>query len=84
MRAGVEVSHENEWVAVVTAIPSILGTGDTFDEAITNLVSAARKYAFNWNDYLFRAPNHKANLGFVLTVMRLDNDALRDWLTPPQ
>ncbi|GAB2463089.1 hypothetical protein [Xylanimonas ulmi] len=77
----VEVFHEGEWVAVVGTIPSVVGTGATRDEAISNLVSAARQCAFDWNDHLRHAPNHAGNRGFVQVVTCRDDDALRDWLT---
>ncbi|GAB2455364.1 hypothetical protein [Xylanimonas ulmi] len=78
---GVAVFCEGEWTAVVKAIPSVVGTGGTRDEAMSDLVSAAREYAFDWNSHLRHAPNHVGNRRFVRIVVDCDDDALRDWLT---
>ena len=77
----VQVFHEGEWGAFVPAVPSISATGDTFDEVIDDLVSAAREYADDWNDHLRHAPNHADHWGFVQVVMLSDDAELRDWLS---
>ena len=72
---------EHEWGAYIPAIASVSATGDTFDAAIDDLISAAREYADDWNDHLRHAPNHTDNWGFVQIVTLSDDDALRAWFT---
>lgn len=54
--------------------------GETFDEALDELVDALREYAVDWADHLRHAPNHADNWGLV-QIIDLSTDAqLKDWL----
>ena len=72
---------EHEWWATVGDIPSITATGDDFDTAVVDLISAVREYAFDWNNDLRLYPNHADNWGFVQIVSLSTDAQLRDWLT---
>ena len=41
----------------------IAADGETFDEALDEMVSALREYAEEWADHLRHAPNHEQELG---------------------
>jgi len=74
--------EDGEWNAFVPRIPSISATGDSFEELVTDLVTATREYADDWNDHLKSALNHSDNWGFVQVVILSDDNQLRDWLVP--
>ncbi|RXR21559.1 prevent-host-death protein [Oerskovia turbata] len=81
LRPDTQVLSENgEWSAYIPSIPSISATGDTLDEVVEDLVSAAREYAVDWNDHLRHAPNHADNWGFVQVVLLSDDEQLSAWL----
>ena len=53
----------------------------TFEEAITEMASALREYAEDWQDHLLHAPNHRANWGLVQLITLSSDEQLREWLT---
>ena len=64
----------------VVARPAHRGGRRTFDEAIDDLVQAAREYAEDWNDHLLLAPNHRGNWGLVQLVELSTVEQLRNWV----
>lgn len=67
------------WAAFVPDVPTH-GEGDTFDDAIDDLIAALREYVDDWNDRLHRAPNQGHLRPLVQLVELSDDDELRAWL----
>ncbi|MGH8828716.1 MAG: prevent-host-death protein [Jiangellaceae bacterium] len=67
------------WSAVLPGVPAH-GDGDTFADAIDDLILALREYAEDWNARLYRAPNHRSNRAVVELVELSDDEQLRDWI----
>lgn len=76
------VAEGGGWAAMLPGLP-IHGEGDTFDEAITDLVQALREYAEDWNDRLLHAPNHRGNWDVAEIAELADDEQLRTWLLEP-
>jgi predicted RNase H-like HicB family nuclease len=78
-----QVIHEaGGWSAFIPGLP-IAADGETFEEAITDMTSALREYAHDWQDHLHGAPNHRGNWGLVQLISLSDDDQLREWLRGP-
>jgi len=78
------VIHEaGGWSVFIPGLP-IAADGETFEEAITDMVEALREYARDWQDHLHGAPNHRDNWGLVQLISLSDDDQLRDWLRGPE
>lgn len=75
----VVVAEAGGWSAFVPGLP-IAGDGDTFDDAVSDLVLALREYAEDWNDHLLSAPNHRENWGLVQLVELSTDEQLREWV----
>ncbi|RKT83481.1 Antitoxin of toxin-antitoxin, RelE / RelB, TA system [Saccharopolyspora antimicrobica] len=73
------VSEADGWSVFIPGLP-VAADGDTFDEAIDEMVVALREYADDWHDRLLDAPNHRENWGLVQLVSLSDDEQLRDWL----
>jgi predicted RNase H-like HicB family nuclease len=67
------------WAAVLPGLP-VAGEGDTFDEAVDDLIEALREYADDWNARLYRAPNHRRHRAVVALVEVSNDDQLREWI----
>ena len=67
-------------VSFIPGLP-VAADGETFDEAITEMVAALREYAEDWQDHLLHAPNHRDNWGLMQMISLSSDDQLRDWLT---
>ena len=67
------------WSAVLPGLP-VAGEGDTFDEAIDDLIEALREYAEDWNARLYRAPNHRGHRAVVELVELSNDEQLREWI----
>ena len=79
----VVVREGGGWAAMLPGLP-IHGEGDTFDEAIGDLLVAIRDYAEDWNDHLLKADNHRENWD-VAQIGELATDAqLRAWILEPE
>lgn len=75
-----EVVHEEgRWWVFLPEV-SISADGETFDEAIDEMVWELRDYAEDWHDHLSAAPNHEGNWGIVQLVDLSNDDQLREWL----
>lgn len=78
--AHTQVVHENgTWAAMLPGAP-LAGEGETFDEAIDDLVSVMRDYAQDWIDRLHVAPNHADQWSLVQLIELSEDEQLRDWL----
>lgn len=75
----VVVAEGGGWAALLPGLP-VAGDGESFDEAIDDLIDALREYAEDWNDRLLDAPNHRANWDVVEIVELASDDALRSWI----
>jgi antitoxin (DNA-binding transcriptional repressor) of toxin-antitoxin stability system len=67
------------WSVLLPGLP-IGAEGETFDEALDEMVSALREYAEDWADHLRHAPNHEPNWGLVQIIDLSSDEQLRDWL----
>lgn len=73
------VNEDGGWSVMLPGLP-IAADGNTFDEAMDDMVTALREYADDWSDHLLHAPNHQNNWGLV-QLITLSNDAqLHAWL----
>jgi predicted RNase H-like HicB family nuclease len=73
------VAEGGGWSVLLPGLP-IGADGETFDEAIDEMVLALREYAEDWVDHLRHAPNHEQNWGLVQIIELSSNEQLRDWL----
>lgn len=79
-----EVIHEaGGWSVFIPGLP-IAADGETFDEAIDDMIDALREYARDWQDHLRGAPNHRDNWGLVQLISLSDDGQLREWLRGPE
>ncbi len=74
------VQEAGGWSVFIPGLP-VAADGETFDEAITELIQALREYAEDWQDRLLNASNHRENWGLVQLISLSDDEQLRDWLT---
>ncbi|MGQ0464191.1 MAG: prevent-host-death protein [Sporichthyaceae bacterium] len=70
------------WAAMLQDLP-VHGEGDTFDEAIDDLIDALREYAEDWNDHLLDAPNHRDNWDVAEIAELATDEQLKVWLLEP-
>ncbi|HST49499.1 hypothetical protein [Jatrophihabitans sp.] len=78
----VVVAEAGGWSTFLPGLP-ISGHGGTFDEAVSDLVSALREYAGDWNDHLYFAPNHRWNVELVQLVELSTDEQLQEWILGP-
>jgi len=74
------VAEGGGWSVLIPGLP-VAADGNTFAEAIDEMIDALREYADDWQDHLLDAPNHVQNWGLVQLISLSDDDQLRDWLT---
>ncbi|WP_091524156.1 prevent-host-death protein [Microlunatus soli] len=73
------VREAGGWSVMLPGLP-LAADGETFDEALDEMVEVLREYAADWTDHLRHAPNHADNWGLV-QIIELSSDAeLKDWL----
>lgn len=73
------VPEAGGWSIMLNGLP-LAADGETFDEALDEMVDVLREYAEDWADHLRHAPNHADNWGLV-QIIELSTDAqLKDWL----
>jgi prevent-host-death family protein len=78
--ARAEVVKENDgWSVMLPGLP-IAADGNTFDEAMDDMVDALREYADDWADHLLHTPNHRDNWGLVQLITLSSDALLRAWL----
>jgi predicted RNase H-like HicB family nuclease len=73
------VAEGGGWSVLLQGLP-IAADGETFDEALDEMVSALREYAEDWADHLRHAPNHVDNWGLVQIIDLSSDEQLKDWL----
>ncbi|HEY4019959.1 MAG TPA: hypothetical protein VGM75_14810 [Pseudonocardiaceae bacterium] len=73
------IAEGGGWSVCMPGLP-IAADGETFDDAVTEMVAAPREYARDWCDHLADAPKHRENGPLVELVGRGDDEQLRDWL----
>lgn len=80
MPSGAQVVPEaGGWSVFIPGLP-VAADGESFDEAVDEMVAALREYAEDWQDHLLDAPNHRDNWGLVQLISLSDDDQLRSWL----
>jgi predicted RNase H-like HicB family nuclease len=73
------VAEAGGWSVFIPGLP-IAADGDTFDEAIDEMVVALREYAEDWQERLLDASNHRNNWALVQIICHSDDSQLREWL----
>jgi predicted RNase H-like HicB family nuclease len=73
------VPEEGGWSIFIPGLP-IAADGQTFDEAVSEMIDALREYAEDWQDRLLDAPDHRENWDLVQLISLSDDEQLRDWL----
>ena len=73
------VAEAGGWSILLPGLP-IAADGETFDQAIDEMVAALREYAEDWADHLRHASNHEKNWGLVQIIDLSSDEELRDWL----
>ena len=73
------VAEGGGWSVLLPGLP-IAADGETFEEALDEMVVALREYAEDWADHLRHAPNHEQNWGLVQIIDLSSDEQLRDWL----
>jgi predicted RNase H-like HicB family nuclease len=73
------VAEGGGWSILLPGLP-IAGDGETFEEALDEMVAALREYAEDWADHLRHASNHEQNWGLVQIIDLSSDEQLRDWL----
>ena len=73
------VAEAGGWSVLLPGLP-IAAEGETFEEALDEMVSALREYAEDWADHLRHAPNHEQNWSLVQIIDLSSDEELHDWL----
>jgi predicted RNase H-like HicB family nuclease len=73
------VAEGDGWSVLLPGLP-IAADGETFEEALDEMVVALREYAEDWADHLRHAPNHGQNWSLVQIIDLSSDEQLRDWL----
>jgi antitoxin (DNA-binding transcriptional repressor) of toxin-antitoxin stability system len=73
------VAEGGGWSVLLPGLP-IAADGETFDEALEEMVWALREYAEDWADHLRHASNHEHNWGLVQLIDLSSDEQLKDWL----
>lgn len=73
------VAESDGWSVYIPGLP-VAADGETFDEAITEMIASLREYAEDWQDRLLDTPNHRDNWGLVQLIGLSDDTQLREWL----
>lgn len=73
------VAEAGGWSVLLPGLP-IAADGETFDEALNEMVLALRAYAEDWADHLRHAPNHEQNWGLVQIIDLASDEQLKAWL----
>jgi Antitoxin of toxin-antitoxin, RelE / RelB, TA system len=73
------VAEGDGWSILLPGLP-LAADGDSFEEALDDMVAALREYAEDWADHLRHASNHEQNWGLVQIIDLSSDEQLRDWL----
>ena len=78
--ARTEVFEEDGGVGIAISELGLAVEGDTFNDAVTEMVIALREYAVDWDDHLLTAPNHVNNWGLVQIIALSTDEQLAAWV----
>src|SRR4029453_19139575 len=73
------VAEGDGWSILLPGLP-IAADGETFEEALDEMVTALREYTADWTDHLRHAPNHEQNWGLVQIIELSSDEQVRDWV----
>ena len=73
------VAEGDGWSILLPGLP-LAADGESFEEALDEMVVALREYAEDWADHLRHASNHEQNWGLVQIIDLSSDEQLRDWL----
>lgn len=73
------VAETGGWSVFIPGLP-VAADGDTLDSAVADMIEALREYAYDWQERLLNAPNHRDNWGLVQLVELSSDDELREWI----
>ena len=73
------VAEADGWSVFIPGLP-VAADGETFAEAASEMITALREYADDWQERLLDAPNHVQNWGLVQLICLSDDVQLREWL----
>jgi len=73
------VAEGGGWSILLPGLP-IAADGETFEEALDEMIATLREYAGDWADHLRHASNHEQNWGLVQIIDLSSDEELRDWL----
>jgi predicted RNase H-like HicB family nuclease len=73
------VPEAGGWSVFIPGLPVAAG-GESFEQAVAEMVGALREYATDWQDHLLAAPNHAENWGLVQLICLSDDSQLAEWL----
>lgn len=74
------VVTEDDAIAVFIPGVPVAAEARTFGEAVDEMLVVLRDYAEDWEDHLYRAPNHADHWGLVSLVRLSTDDQLRAWM----
>lgn len=73
------VPENGGWSVFVPGFP-VSADGNSFDEAIAEMIDALREYAEDWQARLRDAPNHREHWGIVTLIALSTDEQLQAWL----
>ena len=73
------VAEGDGWSILLPGLP-LAADGESFEEALDEMVAALREYAEDWADHLRHASNHEQNWSLVQIIDLSSDEQLRDWL----
>ncbi|MCP3801684.1 hypothetical protein NLX83_20690 [Allokutzneria sp. A3M-2-11 16] len=73
------VCETGGWSISIPGVP-VAVDGESFGEAVAEMIDALREYADDWKQRLLHAPNHRGNAELVRLISLSDDDQLRGWL----
>jgi predicted RNase H-like HicB family nuclease len=73
------VAEGGGWSILLPGLP-IAVDGETFEEALDEMVAALREYAEDWAHHLRHASNHEPNWDLVQIIDLSSDEELHDWL----
>lgn len=73
------VPENGGWSVFIAGFP-VSADGNTFDEAIADMIVALREYAEDWQTRLRDAPNHREHWGIVTLIALSTDEQLHSWL----
>ncbi|AXF51672.1 hypothetical protein CONSTELLA_183 [Mycobacterium phage Constella] len=78
MRPEIEI-EKGMWCIALSGVP-IAAEGWSCNGCVAEFIEAAREYAEDWVDHLYRAPNHVQNADLVRFIQSSTDRGLREWI----